>query len=1257
VDILGAIFGVLIVLAVPFVVPIAAWVSARRARRRLDALETLVAEQRGELDALRLALETLGKRAAGAAPVQAEAEPARTEAVEPVQPAPAPEPTLVEPAMPEAVAAEPTAEPELPPPPPETPPVHEVSPPLVSEPAGEPSAPEREPAFVQFEAAASEPSGPPPAAPPPGPPAEEGPREPAFDWESLVGVKLFSAIAGIALVIAAVFFLRYSIEHGWLQPPVRVAIGIIVAIGLLVACELKAARKYPVTANALDAAAIAILFSTFFAAHALWNLIPGTVAFALLAMVTALAVLLSIRRESLFIAVLGLLGGFATPALLSTGENRPIPLFVYLLLLNVGLAWIAYRRTWPVLTWLTLILTTIYQWGWVFRFLDRRQVPLAMAVFIVFPLASIVGLLLRGRFREAQDAGQPAAFEHTALISAALPVVFAIYLAGIPEYGARPGLLFGFVLLLDLGLFAIAAARRQDVLHATGAVTTVLTLSIWLVTSYTDSARLLVLAFTSVYVIFYLIAPLIAEWFGRLLSPTGVRASFAAPALLFVFPTLAGMPSAAASPWIMFGTLLLLLVVIAWRAAMTSTGGLYFCAAFFAVAAQAIWSAAHLTPGRLGTAVAIYSAFGVIALGVPAIARWRGRPLRPAWGGGAVLIGSVLLLLFVAAGDVAPAALWALALLLAILNAALFIESGAENLPLVSQAGSVLSWFVLVIWWIRAAGSVGVIPSLTVLTGLGLVTVGGHAWNARARERENGTAAAGFASGQYLALAGHLFLAALASNPAWALPPWPVFGALVVLTLALSTAALFTRSPGLHAAGAVAASTVMASWSTAASALPYGLVALIGSAVVSAYAVGWIHLWPSADRTAGIAAGCVFFVAEAAALAAVASGGAPPFVLLVAAHAINLSAILWLTWRYNWQLVAPLAIVPAWIALFQWQGLHGDEWRQLLIFASALYAVFVAYPLVLGRRAAGERDPYLAAVIASAMFFFVARSAFDAGGLEWMIGVVPVASGAVLAVLLRQLLTIQPPSARDLGRLALVAGAALAFVTVAIPLQLERQWITIGWALEGAALAWLYSRIPHRGLFWSGAALLAVVFARLALNPEVLLYEPRGGPPILNWYLYTYAVCAASMFAAAVWLARTNDRVAEWAPRTSSLLSAAGVVLLFFLLNIEIADFYATGPTITFRFGVTVSQDLTYTIGWLAFGMLLLAAGIYLGNRPARVAAVVLIAVTTFKCFLYDLGSLEGLYRVASFVGLAMSLALVSLALQKYVLSKSRGTA
>src|SRR5207245_11719051 len=126
--------------------------------------------------------------------------------------------------------------------------------------------------------------------------------------------------------------------------------------------------------------AIAILFATFFAAHALWNLIPAGVAFGMLAIVTAVAVLLSIRRASLFIAVLGLLGGFATPVLLSTGENRPIPLFAYLLLLNIGLAWVAHKKRWPVLTILTLVFTTFYQWGWVNRFLTADQLSLAMGL-------------------------------------------------------------------------------------------------------------------------------------------------------------------------------------------------------------------------------------------------------------------------------------------------------------------------------------------------------------------------------------------------------------------------------------------------------------------------------------------------------------------------------------------------------------------------------------------------------------------------------------------------------------------------------------------------------------------------------------------------------------------------------------------------------------------------------------------------------------------------------------------------------------
>ena len=451
-------------------------------------------------------------------------------------------------------------------------------------------------------------------------------------------MKLFSAIAGIALVIAAVFFLKYSVEHGWLQPPIRVLIGTAVGVSLLVVCELKAARRYPVTANALDAAAIAVLFSTFFAAHALWNLIPSLAAFALLAIVTTVAVLLSIRRESLFIAVLGLLGGFATPALLSTGENRPIPLFAYLMLLNIGLAWVAYRQIWPLLTALTVVFTAIYQWMWVLRFLDAASLPLGMGIFAVFPLAALVGFAMaRGRGLAKESSGADSVFEYTALSAAAMPLLFAVYLSAVPAYGERPWLLFGFLLLVDAGLFIVGVARRRTLLHVAGAVSTLVVMASWLGFSYTTGAYAPALVFCSLFAVFYLAAPVASRLLGY--PPTSSPADFASPLLLFVPAVLARIEPAFADPQLLFATVFALALVIAWRAIADRRGDLHFTAAFFTIAAQAIWSAAHLTDDRIGTAVAVYGVFALFATVVPLVARRVGRPFEPRAGGGVPLSG------------------------------------------------------------------------------------------------------------------------------------------------------------------------------------------------------------------------------------------------------------------------------------------------------------------------------------------------------------------------------------------------------------------------------------------------------------------------------------------------------------------------------------------------------------------------------------------------------------------------------------------
>jgi len=951
----------------------------------------------------------------------------------------------------------------------------------------------------------------PPLPPPPPPPPQI--EAPSFDWENLVGVKLFSGIAGIALVFAAVFFLRYSMQEGWLQPPVRVLIGIAVAIALLVVCELKAARQYPFTANALDASAIAILFATFFAAHALWNLIPALVTFGLLAAVTALAVLLAIRRESLFIAVLGLLGGFATPALLSTGENRPIPLFAYLMLLNIGLAWVAYRQVWPVLTVLTLVLTSAYQWIWIFKFLSANDLSLAMGIFAMFPVVSTAALLLGRRGLARSGVEEDDTFERTAVVSAALPLVFVAYLATVPAYGARPGLLFGFLLLVDVGLLAVAMALKRTILHAIAAVATVLVWAVWLTTGYHPDARLLAIGCASVFVVLYIFAPSIAVWFARPLAGRGLAAAHAGAALLFVFPVIARIDPAAAAPWPLFGPLLVLLLLCAWRAAVLDRGWVFFIASFMAVAAQAAWSATHLTLERLPAAVVVYAVFGAVTAAVPVLARRAGRIFHPDWGGGVVLLVSLGLLLFLAQGPIAPEALWALALLLAILNAGMFIESASSRVPMLSQVGSLLSWAILAVWWLDTAGAVGVLPSLAVATGLTLITLGGHAWtfaSARRQSADRAPGAEGVAAlgqGLYLGLVGHFFLLFVAVNREWSLPPWPVFGALAVITLATTVVAFLVKTPLLHAAGVGATAFVIAAWTAAAAIMPWTLTGLAASGVLGLYALLWIPLSRQLDprRLGPHAAAVALFGGELTVLLASAALGPPPFYAVVATHIANIGVLLALTYVARWTRVASAAVVVSSVAVLQWQLGHDlqGNWRQLLILAGAFYTLFTSYALIVGPRLPERREPWFVALAAAAMTFVAARAAFEAGQLEWMIGVVPVALGIVTAVLLRTLLRIERAGTRDLTRLALVAGAALAFVTVAIPLQLEHQWITIGWALEAAALAWLYQRVPHRGLLLACASLVGVVFVRLdlpapwrAAHPElvpVYVRARRGG--------------------------------------------------------------------------------------------------------------------------------------------------------------------
>ena len=76
--------------------------------------------------------------------------------------------------------------------------------------------------------------------------------------------------------------------------------------------------------------------------------------------------------------IMGLLGGFATPIMLSTGSDRPIALFSYLLVLDGALLFVAHKRRWPALALLSLLGTVAYEGLWIGTRMGGSQLFIGM---------------------------------------------------------------------------------------------------------------------------------------------------------------------------------------------------------------------------------------------------------------------------------------------------------------------------------------------------------------------------------------------------------------------------------------------------------------------------------------------------------------------------------------------------------------------------------------------------------------------------------------------------------------------------------------------------------------------------------------------------------------------------------------------------------------------------------------------------------------------------------------------------------------
>lgn len=324
-------------------------------------------------------------------------------------------------------------------------------------------------------------------------------------FERLVAGRLLVWLGGIALVVAAIFLIRYSI--GLVTPEVRMIAAALFGLILLGAGEYAHRARFFVgdlrVAQALVGAGLAVLYAATYGAHVLHGLIGTGTASLLMLVVTAAALALSLRHGPAT-AVMGLAGGFLTPLLVGDPDADALTLLGYLALLDVAIFVIAWRKRW---TWLAAA-GVVLSFAWSLAVISGPAADALLAgafvvllsisaslvqpgggreLILIQPLA--VGLVLLAALVSRADLGASAwilfailavasmilgairdQFRLAPLLALVLALLLLAVRAALPDDPLVPAVALGATLLFGVGGLAVAAWKDRLAWHAGAAL-------------------------------------------------------------------------------------------------------------------------------------------------------------------------------------------------------------------------------------------------------------------------------------------------------------------------------------------------------------------------------------------------------------------------------------------------------------------------------------------------------------------------------------------------------------------------------------------------------------------------------------------------------------------------------------------------------------------------------------------------------------------------------------------------------------------
>jgi uncharacterized membrane protein len=209
------------------------------------------------------------------------------------------------------------------------------------------------------------------------------------DLEKFIGENLANKIGIGVLVLGIGFFVKYAIDQNWINEIGRVFIGVLCG-GILLGLAHYLRKKFAPFSSVLVGGGIAVLYLTIGIAFHEYQLFSQTAAFIIMLVITGFAVALSLAYNRIELAVLSLLGGFATPFMVSTGEGNYVVLFTYILILDAGMLVLAYYKKWNLINIISYVLTLLLFGSWLGTRFDSSNILMIRGAIIFATLFYLV---------------------------------------------------------------------------------------------------------------------------------------------------------------------------------------------------------------------------------------------------------------------------------------------------------------------------------------------------------------------------------------------------------------------------------------------------------------------------------------------------------------------------------------------------------------------------------------------------------------------------------------------------------------------------------------------------------------------------------------------------------------------------------------------------------------------------------------------------------------------------------------------------